>query len=194
MNTKEVQFRNHLNKFVTFNQEEFLVILPYFKQTYYVKKENLLTPGDKCNRMYFVTKGCLYMYTIDDSGTEKTIQFAIENWWLTDVIAFVNQSSASFGIRAALKSDVLEISFSNYQELLDKHPVMEKYFRNVNEIAYGAALMRFQFLFTLSKEDIYHHFNARFPQFVNRVPQYLLASYLNLTPEYLSQIRKKSLS
>lgn len=134
------------------------------------------------------------MYAIDDSGTEKTIQFAIENWWLTDVLAFINQRKSSMGIRAAVKSEVLEISFAKYSEILERHPVMETYFRKVFEIAYGAALMRFQFLFTHSKEEIYHHFNDRFPDFVNRIPQYLLASYLNLTPEYLSQIRNKSIS
>lgn len=190
----EKQLYEHLSNYIQIDPQEFAGIIGYFNKTKVAKKGNLLALGNRCNSMYFVTKGCLYMYTIDDNGTEKTIQFAIENWWLTDVLSFINQSSSSFGIRATLKSEVLEIGFSKYQVLLDKHPVMEKYFRKINEIAYGAALMRIKFLFTHSKEEIYHHFNDRFPDFVNRVPQYLLASYLNLTPEYLSHIRKKSIS
>lgn len=130
---------------------------------------------------------------MDERGTEKTIQFAIENWWLTDVLTFKKQTGSEFEIRAALESEVMEINYSKYQELLNQHSIMESYFRTVNEIAYGAALMRINFLFSYSKEEIYRHFNDQFPEFSNRVPQYLPAGYLNLTPEYLSQIRKKSI-
>ncbi|MFD2036303.1 Crp/Fnr family transcriptional regulator [Belliella marina] len=183
-----------LTSFVKTDQKELSEIIRFFEKRSIGKKEDILEMGGKCDAMYFVEKGCLYLYTVDDAGNEKTIQFAIENWWLSDVLAFRNQTRSQFGIRAALKSEVLEISYPSYQGLLANHPVMEEYFRKVYEIAFGAALMRFKFLFTHSKEDIYHHFNDNFPDFVNRVPQYLLASYLNLTPEYLSQIRKKATS
>jgi CRP-like cAMP-binding protein len=181
----------HINGLINIPKDEAIEISYFFSKKSHRKKDDLLKVGERCNAMFFVNKGCLYMYTIDEQGTEKTIQFAIENWWLTDILAFRNQCSSQFGIRAALESEVMEITFSAYRRLLTLHPEMEKYFRNVNEIAYGAALMRLKYLFTHSKEDIFHHFNSSFPDFVNRVPQYLLASYLNLTPEYLSQIRRK---
>ena len=81
-----------------------------------------------------------------------------------------------------------------YDSLLNKFPKMERYFRTIYETAYGAALMRFKYINTYSKEEIFFRFKEKFPEFVQRVPQYVLASFLGLTPEYLSEIKKKQFS
>ncbi|MDX8552977.1 hypothetical protein MK851_04965 [Tenacibaculum sp. 1B UA] len=85
----------------------------------------------------------------------------------------------------------MSISFSKYNELLNKFPLLEKYFRSIYETAYGAALMRLKYINSYSKEDIFFRFRKDFPDFVQRVPQFLLASFLGLTPEYLSEIKRK---
>ena len=133
----------------------------------------------------------MHLYFIDNLGNQKTSQFAIENWWLTDFLAFQNQKQSNFNIETVENSKVLSISFSKYQELLDKFPKMEKYFRTIYETAYGAALMRLKYVNCFSKEEIFFRFRDNFPEFVQRVPQYLLASFLGLTPEYLSEIKRK---
>jgi hypothetical protein len=79
-------------------------------------------------------------------------------------------------------------------KLLEEHPLMEKYFRCVYQKAYAATQMRLKFLHNYSREELYYHFRDSQPAFLQRVPQYLVASYLGFTPEYLSEIRKKNIS
>ncbi|WP_243743981.1 Crp/Fnr family transcriptional regulator [Tenacibaculum caenipelagi] len=180
-----------MKTYLALSEEESSEILTFFDYQSYKKKETLLFAGKQCGRLFFVTKGCLQLYFINDLGNNKTIQFAIENWWLTDFIAFQNQKLSNFNIAAVENSKVLSISFSNFQELLSKFPKLEKYFRLIYETAYGAALMRLKYSYSLSKEEIFFRFREDFPDFVQRVPQYLLASFLGLTPEYLSEIKRK---
>lgn len=166
----------------------------HFESHTYQKKETLLSVGQKCHQLFFVSKGCLHLYFIDDYGNKKTTQFAIENWWLTDFLAFQDMSASNFYIETVQKSEILSISFSRHQELLETFPHMETYFRKIYQTSYGAALMRIKLIYSNSKEDIYFNFRDEFPQFVKRVPQYLIASFLGLTPEYLSEIKRKELS
>lgn len=185
---------DHIKTTLVLTEEEASDILSFFGYQSYKKKETLL-PADKlCDKLFFVEKGCLQLYFIDDLGNQKTTQFAMENWWLTDFLAFQKQRPSNFYIETVEKSKVLSISYSKYQKLLDKHPKMEKYFRMIYETAYGAALMRIKFMNSLSKEEMFCMFRDSFPEFVQRIPQYLLASFLGLTPEYLSEIKKRQLS
>lgn len=185
---------NHVKTYLTLSEKELSEIVPFFDSQSYNKKETLLFAERRCNKLFFVVKGCLQLYFIDSLGNQKTTQFAIENWWLTDFLAFRNQKQSSFYIEAVEDSEVLSISFSKYQQLLDQFPRMEKYFRAIYEIAYGAALMRLKHISNFSKEEIFFRFRDDFPEFIQRVPQYLLASFLGLTPEYLSEIKRKQLS
>jgi CRP-like cAMP-binding protein len=120
--------------------------------------------------------------------------FAIENWWISDFTAFQHCSTAQFSIRAVETTEVLCITADRQRELLTKLPELNEYFHLVFQKAYAASQMRFRFLYELSKEELYHHFNQHFPAFIQRVPQYLLASFLGFTPEYLSEIRQKYIS
>jgi len=166
-------------------------IVSYFENECFHKKEILLSEGSNCNKLFFVSKGCLHLYFYDSLGNKKTTQFAIENWWLTDFLAFQKEGVSNFYIEAVENSEVLSISFMNLKKLLADFPQMEKYFRIIYEIAYGSALMRLKYIYSYSKEDIYFKFRDDFPDFIQRVPQYLIASFLGLTPEYLSEIKKK---
>src|SRR5690606_31507258 len=129
----------------------------------------------------------------NEKGVEQTTEFAIETWWLTDNIAYEHKLSTEFYIQAVEKSLILYISKDNQDKLLKAFPQMERYFRFVYQRAYAATQMRVKYLFSLSKEEFYHELLRKQPEFVQRVPQYLIASYLGFTPEYLSEIRKKSI-
>lgn len=188
------QFFNHLNKFTPISEAEFVEIIPYFEIKKYGKKEILMEAGSICNKHFFVLNGCLQMFYTNEKGSEQTLQFAIENWWLTDNLAFRQQRKSEFCIQAVENSEVLSIDFKNQEILLEKFPKMEKYFRNVFEKAYGAAQMRVKYIFDYSKEEMFFTFRDQYPEFIQRVPQYLLASFLGLTPEYLSEIKSKRLS
>lgn len=187
-------FKQHLKKFISISDEEFESVLSYFKTIRVSKKENLLLEGQVCRYHYFVLNGCLRKFFINEKGIEITTEFAIETWWLTDNKSFEFQSESPFSIQAVEKSEVLVIDFHSQEKLLRDFPVMERYFRFIYQRAYAAVQMRLKFLYNYSKEELYFQFNQLHPQFVQRIPQYLVASYLGFTPEYLSEIRKKSLS
>ncbi|WP_103867505.1 Crp/Fnr family transcriptional regulator [Aquimarina sp. I32.4] len=182
---------NHIKTLVNLSEKEVSEIALFFDFHSYKKKETLLLADKRCDTLFFVQKGCLQLYFIDNLGNQKTSQFAIENWWLTDFLAFQSQRQSNFYIETVENSKIASISFSKYQELLNKFPKMEKYFRTIYETAYGAALMRIKYINSFSKEEIFLKFRDNFPEFVQRVPQYLLANFLGLTPEYLSEIKRK---
>ncbi|RAJ97989.1 CRP-like cAMP-binding protein [Larkinella arboricola] len=185
---------NHLTRFVNVPDEDRATILRYFRPVTLNKKENLLEEGQVCQANYFVLKGCLRMFFVNEKGVEHTTQFAIENWWMTDNMAFQQQRPSDFYIQAVEKTEVLAINFESQEQLCARLPQFERYFRLVYQKAYAAAQLRIKYLYDFSREELYHHFNDRYPDFIQRVPQYLLASFLGFTPEYLSEIRKKKRS
>lgn len=184
----------HINKYTSIDTADFEEIISFFTTKSVSKKENIYTAESKALHHYFVLNGCIHMYFINDRGAEQTLQFAIENWWITDYLAFQNNRSSEFCIQAVEKSEILQITYQDQEELLRRFPQMENYFRKVYQTAYGAAMMRIKYIFSYSKEDIYFEFKGAFPNFVNNVPQYLLATYLGLSPEYVSKLRRKRIS
>lgn len=188
-------FKMHLEKFIgQLTKEEIETILSYF-EIITVKKKELLQEADKlCDKLFFVEQGCLRSYYMKANGVEQTIDFAIENWWLTDNMAFEHKSNSGFYIQSVEKSLVLTITKDKFSALLVSHPIMEKYYRQVFQRAYAAAQYRLKYLYEFSREELYFHFEERFPEFIQRIPQYLMASYLGFSPEYLSEIKKKRFS
>lgn len=184
-------FRAHLTKFIQIDDDAFEDILTFFQNKSVAKKENLLVEGQVCRSHYFVIKGILRKFFVNEKGVEQTTEFAIENWWITDNIAYEHKLVSCFYIQAVEKSEILYISLDNQEKLLATFPVMERYFRFVYQRAYAAAQMRVKYFFSLSEEEFYRDFLHKYPEFVQRVPQYLIASFLGFTPEYLSEIRRK---
>ena len=184
----------HMARFVNLQPDEQARILPYFQARQVEKKENLLEAGNVCKYHYFVEKGCLRLFFLSEKGVEQTTQFALENWWMSDYLAFQSQQVSEFSIQAVEKSQVLVLDWSSQEKLLDEVPQLERYFRLVYQRAYGAAQLRIKYLYEYSREELYHHFSSHYPEFIQRIPQYLLASFLGFTPEYLSQLRKRKRS
>ncbi|MFC4165652.1 Crp/Fnr family transcriptional regulator [Epilithonimonas zeae] len=187
-------FKAHLDKFITITDEDFALILDYFEVKNFRKKEILLEEGQVCRQNYFVLKGLLRKFFINEKGIEQTTDFALETWWMTDNFSFERKTPADFSIQTVEKSEVLTISSDSQEKLLNDFPIMEKYFRLIYQRAFAANQRRVKYIFTYSKEDFYFSLVKQYPEFVQRVPQYLIASFLGFTPEYLSEIRKKSIS
>jgi CRP-like cAMP-binding protein len=184
-------FKKHIEKFIVINEEEFSEVLSFFQVEQVQKKQNVMVEGQVCKYHYFVLKGCLRKFFVNEKGIEQTTEFAIENWWLTDNKAFEQRLPTEFFIQAVEPSEVLRIDNLSQEQLLQAFPKMERYFRFIYQRAFAASQMRIKYLYGLSKEAFYHHLNEQHPEFVQRMPQYLIASYLGFTPEYLSEIRKK---
>lgn len=181
----------HIKKHVSLSREETELLLSSLEVRELKKKEHLLEAGQTCNDNYFVVQGCLRMYLMTDKGTEQVIQFAIENWWMTDYFSFKSSLPSNFYIQAIEKTTVIAVGRKVQDELFEKLPQLEKYFRIVLEKAYSAQLNRIHYIFNLGSEEQYHMMIARYPEFVQRVPQYMLASFLGITPEFLSKVRAK---
>jgi CRP-like cAMP-binding protein len=181
----------HIKNYISLSDEEVAIVLKYFKPLHADKKRLLLKEGEVCRNLYFVEKGCLRMYFVNDKGTEQITQFAIEGWWLADYMSYDRQQASQFYIQAIEATDVYTINYDAQAELIKALPQMEHYFRLMLQKAYAAAQMRIRFFYELSREEGYRQFAASFPAFVQRIPQYMLASYLGFTPEYLSELRKK---
>jgi len=184
-------FISHIKKHVALTGDEELLVNAHVRVLTIKKKAWLLTEGQICRSNFFVEKGCLRMYYITDKGTEQITQFALENWWLADYMSLTMQKPSPFFIQAVEDVQVVVLDQHKQEELLQQLPKMEHYFRVMMQRAYAAMQMRVKYLHDFSKEEAYLQFTSLFPGFVQRIPQYMLASYLGLTPEYLSEIRKK---
>lgn len=185
---------NHIKKFCSIDPEKSDLIAQFFEHRSYRKKELLLSEGHRCFEKFFIVKGCIHICYLRQDGVEQTIDFAIENWWTSDFMAFPHSSAAQYSIRTVENTEVLCITVDRQHDLLARVPELHEYFHLVFQKSYAASQVRFRILYELSKEEMYRHFIQHYPDFVQRVPQYLLASFLGFTPEYLSEIRKKYLS
>jgi CRP-like cAMP-binding protein len=187
------QLGKHIAQQIPIPETDITKILTYFSPKTFDKKACLLQEYQPCKYLYFVNKGCLRLFFIDDKGIEQTIQFAIEGWWMTDLTAFHGSKLAEFNIQAVEITEVMEIDKISLEELLKEFPQMERYFSKIYQRAYAASLMRVKHIFTFSKEAFYQLFSTKYPQFIQRIPQKILASFLGFTPEYLSELRKKNM-
>ena len=184
----------HIKKHIVLSDEKLASLSPYLELRTYKKKEVLLREETLCKEKYFLNSGCLQVYYVKSNGIEQTIDFALENWWTTDFAAFAKGEKAQLSIRAIETSEVLVLSYEQQERLLKVVPELERYFHLIFQRAYAASQHRIKLLYELSREELYHHFRNHYPGFLQRVPQYMIASFLGFTPEYLSEIRKKRIS
>ncbi len=185
---------NQIKKYINLNEKEMELVLSYLQPKTIKKKEYLLQEGTICTFNSFIDNGCFRSFYIDKKGNEQIVQFGIEDWWLTDYDSFTNQTPSHLYIQALEDSKTLKIERKALEELYTQIPQLERYFRITLQKAYIASQRRIQFIFSLSGEELYDRFSSLFPEFVQRAPQYMLASYLGFTPEFLSKIRGKKRS
>ncbi len=181
----------NIRKYIDLDENNILVLDKYVKCVNIKKNEFLLKEGQVCRSLYFVEKGCLRMFYLNKKSTEQITQFAIENWWLSDYFSLMDKIPTDYYIQAIEKSEILVIDSVLYDEMLKEIPQLEKYFRIIMQKTVAAAQHRTKLISQMSKEEFYQHFATSFPEFNQRVPQYMIASYLGLTPEYVSELRKK---
>jgi CRP-like cAMP-binding protein len=146
--------RNHIKKFINIDDVTLQQALRPFVTINLNKRQTVQEEGALCSHLYFVAEGCLRLFYYDEKGTEQTIQFALENWWMTDIDAFNNKSKSMYSIQAVEKSSLLAITKDDFDKLLLEYPELEKYFRHIYERAYSASLFRMK-VFRLSKEAFY---------------------------------------
>jgi CRP-like cAMP-binding protein len=157
------------------------------------KKQFLLHAGSMHRSTYFVQQGSVRAYFIDLNGHEHTIQLAVEGWWISDLQSFVLQQPALLNVEAIEDSVILEIPAEKMELLYEKVPRAERYFRIIFQRAFASFQQRMLQNLSMSAEERYLAFQAQYPRLDLRLPQKLIASYLGVSPEFLSKLKKRVL-
>jgi CRP-like cAMP-binding protein len=153
------------------------------------KKTLLLKEGQLCRNLIYVDSGALRAYCIDKEGKEATIMFAAADWWVTDMYCFINEKPAMMYIEAIENSCLFQIGRKNWEELFYNVPKFERFFRILMQNAYTREQLRIIENLSLPAEKRYDSFLIKYPHIANNVTQKQIASYLGITPEFLSAIR-----
>lgn len=182
---------DYVQKFVSLNEDEALEFSESFKEVKVKKKQFIVQPGFIDKHRSFVLKGAFRSYIIADDGQEHTVQFAIENWWVSDFNSYIYQHPATLFIVALEDSIILQLEYNREQKLKKRNHKFETFFRIIAEKGLAFEHRRIAFNLTHSAQARYENFLINCPHFIQRVPQYALASYLGMGKEFLSRIRNK---
>lgn len=181
----------HIKRYVVLNAEEEELLCSRLELKKVKKKTTLLEPGQHCKGNYFVLSGLVRQYFVNSKLNEQIIQFALESWWIADQDSLLNKQPSTTYIQTIEESQLLLLHEKDRLELFDHIPALERYFRVMMQKSFVASQRRIGFIFNQSDEERYFYFTKLFPAFVQRVPQYMLASYLGFTPQFLSRLRAK---
>lgn len=183
--------RKHIQKRIELSNAEFSKCLSFFTAKNVRKKQFLLQEGDVCRQLAFVTSGLLRVYTVDHKGKEHITQFAMEDWWASDLYSYLSGTPSKENIDALEDSEVLLIDRTSREAMLEAVPKMDRFFRLLMEANLVATRKRIVSLISDTAEQRYLAFLKTYPSLVERVPLNQIASYLGITPQSLSRIRKE---
>lgn len=182
-------FLDNIQKYISLTNEEKALILQVVQKKKLSRRDFFLQEGEICKSFAFVLSGCLRSYFIDSNGFEHILQFAIEDWWITDMMSLTTQSPANLYIDVIQDSELLVLTKENQLELFEKCPKMEKYFRIIIEKGMANIQSRLLENMSLPAIDRYKNLTKKYPQMVEKTPQKYIASFLGITPEFLSKLR-----
>jgi len=169
--------------------EQFLKLV--FEKTF-DKKDFLVEEGNECNYIYFINKGSCYSYITDNKGEKHAVQFALEGYWISDLFSFFSDKKAIYTIEALEQLNVIALNKKNFKKACDNIPVFDRFFRVLIQNAYVSVQYRLAKTNSEDAEKRYFEFSKLHPDFIQRIPQYLIASYLGIKPQSLSRIRNES--
>ena len=183
--------RAHLQARVPLTDECFADFQPYLRPLSLNKRQHLLQAGEPCTHLAFVTRGCLRSYSLNAQGQEHTLQFAPEDWWVSDMYSLLTQQASTMNIDALEDSQLLLLAQADMETIYARFPVFERYFRLLMQSRYVALQERVNAALSQSASEKYQHFLRKYPGIAQRVPQHFIASYLGITPESLSRVRRQ---
>ena len=184
-------FFKKLNEKIRLTSEEQDTIAQFLTIKRLRKRQYLLQDGDHCKTIAFVEKGALREYSVDDKGNEHILQFALEGWVISDLYSFMTGEPVTYNIDALEDCELVLITKQAQEEIMNRVPKYETFNRMQITGAYLAMQKRITAMISHSLEERYIAFTKLYPDIVQRVPQHMIASYLGLTPETLSRVRRK---
>lgn len=182
---------DYFNQLIPLNSEEKKLVTELFKSRLYRKRQYVLQEGDVCNQFNFIIRGCLRMYKIDEKGNTHIIQFAPENWWMIDIGSFHKRSPSELCIDAIEDTMVLQISHEDLIKLYISAPKFDRIFRVLIENSFVTLQNRLLQNISSTAEERYLSFMETYSHLSNRLPQTQIASFLGITPEFLSRLRNR---
>lgn len=185
-------FNRYISSKAFFSEEEFERIRSLSTIKKLRKKQYLLQEGDICKHHAFVAEGCFRIYQVDEKGMEHILKFAIENWWAADAESMLNGLPSKFNIDAIEDSTVILFSKPNFETICNEIPAFKDMVNTIMNKSFVASHNRIQAMISYTAEQKYLDFLKQYPDIVMRLPQGMIASYLGITPETLSRVRKVS--
>jgi len=182
---------NNVARFIDLTDEEKELFKSLLKKGSAKRKEFVLRPGKITKYEYFITKGCLKVYSIDRNGAEHVSMFAIEDYWTGDMASFMLQQPSTYFIKALEDTEFLMISKESFERLFHEIPKFERFYRNLYQRSLVSYIGRANQGISLTAEERYETFLNKYPHIANRIKLKDLAAYLGITPEFLSMIRSK---
>ena len=181
----------HIRNIIPLTDEQADIFMQHIREQQFSKKEHLLLSKERAKEVFFVISGCTRTYIYDFNGVEHNLSFAIEDWWFGDLQSFINNTPANYNIQALEDTTVLSIDRASWNTLLEQIPEFVVYtralFRNTMFSQENRILQNLSF----TAEERYHNFLTSYPDLAKRISQKHMASYLGITPEFLSMIRSK---
>jgi CRP-like cAMP-binding protein len=182
---------DYFQKVIRLNNNEKQLVGELFSPRLYRKRQYVLQEGDICNQYNFIVRGCLRMYKVDDKGHIHILQFAAENWWLGNIGSFHERKPSELNIDALEDTMVLQISYDNLMLLYTNAPKFDRIFRVLIENSFVSLQKRLLQNISSTAEQRYHSFLESYSDLSNRLPQTQIASFLGISPEFLSRLRNK---
>ncbi len=182
---------SNVSKHIQLTDEEITFFKSVLRPRKLRKRQYLLQAGDVNQFENFVNKGCLRAYTVDAEGQEHIAMFGLEGWWISDLYSFLTNTPATQNIDALEDSEVLSIEKSDLEALYDRIPKFNRFFLKLLQNAFVAHQRRILAANSQTAEEQYLDFIGRYPSIEQRVPQHQIASYLGLSPETISRIRRQ---
>jgi CRP-like cAMP-binding protein len=188
---KEESILKNIAKHISLTKEEkeFFVSFLHYKK--YAKGEILLNYGEVSKQQYFVISGCLRNYSIDEYGKEHVMMFAQADWWTSDMYSYVTGLPAENIIDALIDTEVFEIRKEDMEKVYERIPKFERFFRILFQNAIVNNTKRISSTMSVSAEERYMAFIKQYPVIYKEIPLKHIASYLGISPEFLSKIRNK---
>ena len=180
---------DYFDRLIPLSSEEKDLVRAKFRPHLFIKKQFALQHGQVCEYFDFVVRGCLRLYMVDNNGVYHILQFATENYWILDLTSFHKKTPANLNIDALEDTVVLRINHAELIDLYLKAPKFDRIFRVLLENHFMLQQQRMSQLFSSTAEDRYQLFLETYPHLLNRLSQVQIASYLGITPEFLSRIR-----
>ncbi len=182
---------SNVARYVTLQPQEAHAFTSLLRHREVPRKEFLLKAGQTARQISFIHSGALKAYYLDASSVENIIMLAVDDWWITDMYSFSMAKPAMQYISAIEDSEVFQLQRNDFDKLLAQFPVFEKFFRILMQNAYIREQLRIIQNLSMPAEDRYVNFLNKYPQLVQRVSQKQIASYIGVSPEFLSAMRRR---